>query len=352
MTGNPAAALQQLAKMRDPRQRHILALGVTDLCVAQPLSATAEPVAGELLVTISTTSQPETQMAMAEKLSTCDWAPQTILRHLATQDIEIASVVIKKSKALTDEDMIFIAQEASPDHRLILAKRPNLRLRVTDTLAEPAEAPVLRALADNDTAEISENTLEICLTVAKGHPRLREALARRHDLSTDYATRLSLMLPESWREELCRRFGLDRDKVETLTVEAALKVSNESREQEAEKVVDLAVEEKRLNGDYALDALKRGDEAVFDHAIARLCKISVPQWRVALAMNGVRAAAMACKAAGLERTAYPIMHKALRYHGRLHQALEGEAMTAAANVFRMYGEEKAAKVLRQMGSRV
>ncbi|MBR9825728.1 MAG: DUF2336 domain-containing protein [Alphaproteobacteria bacterium] len=351
MTGNPAAALKQLAKMRDPRQRHQLALGVTELCIAQPLSESARPVAGELLVTISATSQQETQLAMAEKLSACEWAPQTILRHLATQDIEVASIVIKKSQALTEEDMVFIAQTASPDHRLILAKRPNLRLRVTDTLAVPAEAPVLRALADNDTAEISEHTLEICLTVAKGHPRLREALARRHDLSTDYATRLSIMLPESWREELCRRFGLDRDRVENLTIEAAVKVSNESVEDEAKKVVELAAEEKRLNGEFAVEALKRGDEAVFDHAFARLCKLTVPQWRVALAMNGVRAAAMACKAAGLDRTAYPIVHKALRYHGRLHQALEGEAMTAAANVFRMYGEEKAAKVLRQMGSK-
>ena len=95
----------------------------------------------------------------------------------------------------------------------------------------------------------------------------------------------------------------------------------------------------------------RGEEAVFDHAIAHLCGIKVSQWRIALAMGGVRAAAMACQAANLERTAYPVIHKALQRSGRMHQALEGDAMSAAANVFRMYGPEKAAKVLRQMGSR-
>lgn len=352
MTANPVAALTLLAKTQDPQKRHQLALGVTDLCVAQPLAPTAEPIAGEILITLSASSQTETQIAMAEKLATCKWAPHPIVRHLATQDIEIASIIIKKSKQLSDDDMVHIAQTASPEHRMVLAKRPNLKLRVTDTIAQPAEAQVLRALADNDTAEISENTLEICLTVAKGHPRLREALARRHDLSTDYATRLSIMLPESWREELCRRFGLDKSEVESLTIEAALEVNNEGREDEAEKTVDQAEQDGRLNGDFAVAAIKRGDEAVFDHAIARLCKLTVPQWRVALAMNGVRAAAMACKASGLDRTAYPVIHKALRLTGRIHQALEGEAMTAAANVFRMYGEEKAAKVLRQMGSKV
>ena len=338
--------------MRDPDKRHQLALGVTDMCIAQKLSDTAEPVAGELLVTLSSTAHTDTQKAMAEKLSNCEWAPHAALRFLGTRDLEIASIIITKGKGLSDEDMIHIAQTASPDHRLILAKRSNLRVRVTDTLAQPGEAQVLRALADNDTAEISEGTLDICLTVARSNPKLREALARRHDISDDYATQLCIMLPESWREELCRRFGLDKSRVEDLTVEAALKVSDEGTDNEAAKLVHEAAKEGRLNGQFALKALKSGQEAVFDHAIAELCKVTVSQWRVALAMGGVRAAALACQAAGLDRTAYPTVHKGLRHFGRMHQALEGDAMSSAANVFRMYGPEKAAKVLRQLGGRV
>lgn len=349
MAAIPQEALTALAKMRDPSKRHQLALGVTEMCVAQKLSPSAEPVAGELLITLSGTAQTETKIAMAEKLSASKFAPNAILRHLATQELEIASIIIKKSSNLSDEDMIHIAQTASSDHRLILAKRQNLRVRVTDAVAKPGEAPVLRALADNDTAEISEGTLEICLTVAKNHPKLREALARRHDLSTDYATQLCIMLPESWREELCRRFGLDKDRVEELTVEAALRVPNENVEEEAAAAVAAAEDAGTLNGQFALSALKAGNLPLFDHSTAKLCSITPAQWRVALAMGGVRAAAMACQAAGLDRTAYPIMHKGLRHHGRMHQALEGDAMTAAANVFRMYGPEKASKVLRQMG---
>ena len=338
--------------MRDPDKRHQLALGVTDMCIAQKLSETAEPIAGELLVTLCSTCTDDTQKAMAEKLTSCEWAPHAALRFLGTREIEIASVIIKRGEGLSDEDMIHIAQTASPDHRLILAKRSNLRVRVTDSLAQPGDANVLRALADNDTAEISEDTLEVCLTTARNHPKLREALARRHDISTEYATQLCIMLPESWREELCRRFGLDKNKVEELTVEAALKISDEGSDNEAADLVHAASKDGRLNGQFALSALKKGDEVVFDHAIAALCELSVAQWRVALAMGGVRAAALACQSAGLDRTAYPIVHKALRQLGRMHQALEGDAMSSAANVFRMYGPEKAAKVLRQMGGRV
>ncbi|MBO6765586.1 DUF2336 domain-containing protein [Maricaulis sp.] len=351
MPANTAETLNVLAQMKDPGKRRELAMGVVDLCLAQPLSPTADPVAGELLVTLSAKSDTATKAEIAARLAPCDWAPHDIIRFLAFEPIEVSAVIIEKSSKLTQKDMIELAESGTTEHRKVLAMRANLCLAVSDTLARPGEAIVLRALANNSTAEISENTLDICLTVARDNPKLREALARRHDLTTDFATQLCIMLPENWREELYRRFGLDKDKVEALAVETALSATPEDVDKDAARRVNDAAKDGKLDGKYALDALVRGEEAVFDHAIAHLCGIKVSQWRIALAMGGVRAAAMACQAANLERTAYPVIHKALQRSGRMHQALEGDAMSAAANVFRMYGPEKAAKVLRQMGSR-
>lgn len=351
MVSNSAHAIAQLAQLRDPTKRQQLALGVTEMCLAQQLSPTAEPVAGELLITLSNTIDTKTKIAMVEKLSASDWAPHSAIRHFAFDEIEVACIVIRKSLLLSEQDLIALAQTGSPEHRRHLASRANLCLSVTDVLAKPAEAVILRALANNDTAQISESTLNICLTVAKDHLKLREALARRHDLSTDYATQLCIMLPENWREELYRRFGLDKDRVEGLAVKAALSATPAGIDSEAAKTVDAAEEAEKLTGQFALTALKAGREAVFDHAVARLCGLTPAQWRVALTMGGVRAAAMACQACGLDRTAYPIIHRALQRSGRMHQQLEGDAMNAAANVFRMYGAQKAAKVLRQLGSR-
>lgn len=352
MALTPAEAVAQLAKLKDPSKRSALAVGVTDLCIAQPLSPTADPIAGQLLITLSSGADTKSKIVMAQKLSKCKWAPHAAVKHLAFEEIKVASIIIKQSKSLTDQDLIEIAQTGSPEHRRHLANRANLRLAVTDTLAGPAELVILRALADNDTAEISETTLDICLTAAKDHPKLREALARRHDLSTDYATQLCIMLPTTWREELYRRFGLDKDKVESLAVEAALGASSAGADKLADEAVNAAEKNGKLDGDFALAALRADDAILFDHSIARLCQVTTSQWRVALAMGGVRAAAMACQAAGMDKTAYPVIHRALQSGGRMHQTLEGEAMSAAANVFRMYGAEKAAKVLRQMGSKV
>jgi len=352
MALSTAEAMTQLAKLRDPSKRDQIAVGLTDLCIAQPLTPSATPIADDLLITLIGGVGTESKIVMAQKLSVCKWAPLGAIRKLAFEEIEVAKIIIKDSKRLSDKDMIDIANTGTLDHRRLLATRANLQIKVTDTLAGPAEPVILRALANNKTAEISENTLDICLTVAKNQPKLREALARRHDLSTDYATQLCIMLPENWREDLYRRFALDKTKVESLTVKAALGATSESADKEAEEVVDATEKNGKLSGEFALKALKTNQEILFDHALARVCKVSVSQWRVALAIAGVRAAAMACQAAGLDKTAYPIIHRALQESGRIHQSLEGDAMAAAANVFRMYGAEKAAKVLRQMGSKV
>ena len=328
-----------------------LALGVTDMCVASPLSQEVEPIAGDLIITLADKAELPIRITMAEKLAECEWAPNSAVRHLAFDQIEVASIVIRKSARLTDDDLTAVAREGSPEHRFHIAGRPNIAFIVTEALAEPGEPPVLRALANNDTAQISDATIEVCLTVARDNPKLREALARRHDLSTDHATQLCLMLPEHWREELTRRFGLDKHQVEKLAIDRALGSVDDSADADAARRVQDMAEAKKLNGQVALQKLKEGDELFFDHAVASLCGLKVGQWRVALAMSGVRAAAMACHGSGLDRTAYPVVHRALQRSGRLHQVLEGEAMAAAANIFRMYGDEKARKALRQMGAK-
>ena len=351
MVSNSAQAIAQLAQLRDPTKRQQLAMGVTDMCLAQPLTPSAEPVVGELLITLSGAIDAPTKLAMVEKLATSEWAPHSAIRHFAFDEIETACVVIRKSPRLTQQDMISLAETGSVDHRRHLASRPNLGLAVTDVLVKPGEAVILRALANNCTAQISESSLDICLNVAKDHMKLREALARRHDLSAEYATQLCIMLPENWREDLYRRFGLDKEYVEGLAVKAALSATSAGVDDEAIRAINAAEKSGALTGKYALTALRAGKAAVFDHAVARLCGLTPAQWRVALAMGGVRAAAMACQACGLDRTDYPIIHRALQRDGRMHQQLEGEAMNAAANIFRMYGPEKAANTLRQMGSR-
>ncbi len=117
MVSNSAHAIAQLAQLRDPSKRQQLALGVTEMCLAQQLSPTAEPVAGELLITLSSAIDTKTKIAMVEKLSASDWAPHSAIRHFAFDQIEVACIVIRNSSLLSEQDMIALAQTGSPEHR-------------------------------------------------------------------------------------------------------------------------------------------------------------------------------------------------------------------------------------------
>jgi len=152
MPANTAETLNVLAQMKDPGKRRELAMGVVDLCLAQPLSPTADPVAGELLVTLSAKSDTATKAEIAAKLAPCDWAPHDIIRFLAFEPIEVSAVIIEKSSKLTQKDMIELAESGTTEHRKVLAMRANLCLAVSDTLARPGEAIVLRALAKRHAA--------------------------------------------------------------------------------------------------------------------------------------------------------------------------------------------------------
>ena len=97
MNINTAETLNVLARMKDPGKRKELALGITELCLAQPLAPRTEPVAGELLVTLSSKADDETKAIIATRLANCDWAPHAAIRFLAFEPVEIGAVIIKKS---------------------------------------------------------------------------------------------------------------------------------------------------------------------------------------------------------------------------------------------------------------
>ena len=101
MPANTAETLNVLARMKDPGNRQALALGVTELCLAQPLSSTAEPIAGDLLVTLTSTADDATKTTIATQLSGCKWAPHAAVRFLAFEPIEISGAIIQKSEVLT-----------------------------------------------------------------------------------------------------------------------------------------------------------------------------------------------------------------------------------------------------------
>ncbi|MCW5725364.1 MAG: DUF2336 domain-containing protein [Maricaulaceae bacterium] len=343
------SALSSLAKVRSPASREALTLGVADICTAKPLSEKASPVAGELLLTLAKMTEERVRIALAAKLAGCAWAPHEVIRFLAFDEIGVARHIITKSPCLTETDLLELIAARGPEHRRAIAERPHIAIPVTDALAAHGEPLTLQALAANPSAAISTMTFDICLKAAAETPALRDLLAKRPDFPASLAEGLCLLVSERLRDELITRFDLDRDTLAEAVAETTTAAGREDEDSLAAKLVTEMGASGALNGAFALRALTQGKDVLFDHAIAALCGVTPGEWRTALALSGVRSAALACRAARIDRGVFPTVHRALARAGRVHPVLEGAAMDAAAQIFQLYSIDKARESLRRIG---
>lgn len=346
--GNAAIALAGLARLRDPESHGRLALSITEICTATPLSERAEPLAGEILVTLARKAEEEVRIAMAAALAGCDWAPHGIVRFLAFDAPSVAREVILHSLRLTEDDLHELAETGSHDHRCLIAERPDISGKVSDALCHRIEPAVMRTLIGNSTAILTEAGFIRCAEYAAGDPESGETLCRRHDLPETIALKLYQTVSEAVRDQLMDRFELDPGKITPIAEFAAETARSDDADTGAARLIEKLQFAGKLNPAFAVKALSEGREVVFDHAIAALCGLSIDDWRKALGLSGARTLALACRAARIDRSIYPTVLRCMQKAGRIHDGIQEQAMSGAARVFRDYTPGKAHDSLRRL----
>jgi uncharacterized protein (DUF2336 family) len=345
-------ALSSLARVRDPESRAHLALGITEICTASPLSRRAEPLADEILLSLARKAEQRVRMAMATRLADCDWAPHEVIRFLAFDVPAVAEPIIARSSRLTEGDLIRLAIDGTLDHRCLIARRPEISMAVTSELARRTETLVLHALARNSTASLSELACEALIQAAREDEELARLLEARPDLPGVLAAELATDAVQHIEERIRDTFG-NASGIETVpgsdVVTSALQDDEDTL---ASKLIEKLEAAGTLNGTFALRALTQGNDPLFDHAIASLCTLSVSHWRKAMAAGGIRAAALACRAARIDRSVFPTVLRGLQRSGRIHSELGEDAMAAAAKVFSGYTAGTAHDSLRRMADSV
>jgi uncharacterized protein (DUF2336 family) len=84
-------------------------------------------------------------------------APTQIIRRLAHNDnVAVAGPVLKLSPRLPDEDLVGIARTHSQGHLFAIAGRDGIDARITDVLTRRGDREVVRSLAVNPSAKLSE----------------------------------------------------------------------------------------------------------------------------------------------------------------------------------------------------
>jgi len=138
-----------------------------------------DQVMGRLIHRIETTALTE----LSERLAPIDYAPTNVVRNLAMHDeIGVSGPVLSRSKRLSDDDLVAIANAKSQVHLLAISSRDRLNEPVTDVLVARGDSRVARRVAANSGASLSEGGFDLLAKRAESDEELALGLARRCDV--------------------------------------------------------------------------------------------------------------------------------------------------------------------------
>jgi len=125
---------------------------------------------------------------LSNRLAPLKNAPIKVIGTLARHaDMLVAGPLLEKSDALTDADLIEIADKDRRDPALLstIAARPRLSEAITDILIRRGNAALNRKLIDRVDAPISESSFARMVTSLEKDKDLAAAIAKRADLPAE-----------------------------------------------------------------------------------------------------------------------------------------------------------------------
>lgn len=358
--------LLSLARNASPDARQRLLLGVVALCDASPPSGELSPVLGEIFLTLARQAEREVRKALSEKLAHADWAPAALVNVLALDEIEIARPVLASSPILQDDDLLRVMVEASLEHQIAIARRPQISGRVADAVIERGEPAVLTALATNRTADLSVDGVRRLVEHSRRIAALRAPLTRHPRLTEALAEQMYHWVGTALRQSITARFNVDDKALGAAVYDAVEGVIRQTRPEEVVKddperdemerrLIDKLQSAGQLRAGFLIRAVREKRLSLFVHGLAALGGFAADDIRQSLTAPTPEALYYACAAVGIDRAVFPTLLTELR---KLNQSLPGDrgeavwlrgalSTTSAARAFRAliadsHGELKAA----------
>jgi uncharacterized protein (DUF2336 family) len=155
----------------------------TDLLIAGRYSDDEIWTFGEVIGRLADEIEVAARAQLARRLARFDNAPVNIIHKLAFDDeIEVAGPILQESERLESYALVANACLKSQSHLLAISKRKSLEEAVTDVLVTRGNQEVVKSVATNDGARLSEFGFLHMVQRAEGDSILAEQLGLRKDI--------------------------------------------------------------------------------------------------------------------------------------------------------------------------
>ncbi|MFC2954090.1 DUF2336 domain-containing protein [Marinicaulis aureus] len=312
--------LMELAREGSPEARRDLLRLITDLFMAP--SAQHSPAVMQhfeaILSRLAGDAEPALRRETAERLADAPAAPKGLINLLARDNIAVAEPVLKRSTALSDDDLIAIITLRNQGHINAIARRAEIPSTVSAAIVDHGAEAALISLAKNQGAQFSAAAMQAMVAKARKRTDLQVPMTGRYDLPPQLLTQLYFYVASPLKKEILHR----SDMLDPALVDVAVRANrhrlmdeiadepHETQEFISDAIRMNAVHETLLK---RLIAEKRRRE--FQFAFAHFIGVDLATGQTILNDQSFEALAVACRAVSVERPNFARFVMALRKSG-------------------------------------
>jgi uncharacterized protein (DUF2336 family) len=145
----------------------------------------------------------DARVELAHRLGGIDNAPREVVHRLIRDDdIAVARPLLRQSSRVAESDLVEIAETRSAAHLLALSKRKAMRPPLTDILIRRGNRDVLRSLADNGEAHLTDANFAALIDHSAQDGSLAQRIAIRPDVAPRHLRALVLASTPAMQQRL------------------------------------------------------------------------------------------------------------------------------------------------------
>lgn len=305
--------LIEVAKEGSSERRRDLLREITDVFMASPDRYTSTELQHFDVIMSRVTEQVEIALRreIAEKLADTPAAPKGLIRQLANDEIKVAEPVLRRSEALTEEDLLRVVRQRGQAHMKAISERREVPEKITSELVVRGSEEVLVSLAKNQGAKFSPDSMERMVDHARTIKDLQQPMTERFDLPPQLLTKMYFFVSSALKKEILKR----SDMLDPALIDEAVKTNRkkilteavrdvESEVAAARKFVADKIRANALNESLIKELIEERRSTEFLLAFSHIVGVDSSTAQAILKDKTWEALAISCRAAGLERTTF------------------------------------------------
>jgi len=267
------------------------------------------------MITLVDDPSPLVREALAEALAASPDAPHAVIHALASDQPDIAAVVLERSPLFIDAELVDLVAIGTCAVQAAIAARAPLQCAVAAAIAEVGAPEACLIAIENPRADIAPSSIDRMVERFGHLGAIREALFARPDLPLAARQALVQLLSRLLGDFVADRAWLGRDRARQVVREACEKatvtIAGLSVDDDTRPLIRHLRASGQLNAGLVLRALLSGNMAMFEDALADLSGLPLGRVQALVHDRGNAGFRAVFEKAGLPASTYVAFREAL-----------------------------------------